>query len=630
MNQKERKALIHHFQVKILPLAIGVLCLLPVLSGCRAEEPKEREAIQALQCTQPAAFSTIRPTGGAQMVVNWADYEKECTTVQIVDVAADTVCREITMDGVWEFKEQAFSDGRFALCNWDTNTWKFLNTSLEDAGTWSTENMGGFFSYDGSTYYYLSDRMLCWQSVNGDEGGKVAMPLDLQLLELTAFDAQSGTLLMQFFLSPYGSACGTAAFDMETGTFTMLQKDRYQVSFCGDDMYMLSFDNDKMGYSVLYGGGDEFRFADAGIFTDTGSDLYAIDGSPYLMGVTVDHSTLYATGRQITACSLRDCGISGEMHSVCYLPDEDLLVGTVYQDGAFRFYAIDPAQLPFTELADSAPADSPLTVDDALAQSYWISASGAPVAESLQDARQYADTLEEKYGVQILLSSQCKDAAALCDRAITLTDTMRADEELNSICTMLEALDRSLALYPTGFPAQFRNGMGDGGLCFLLVEHIESNFGVAGCTYEIFQWQYIALDVRQTCGPDGIICHEIWHATENHIFSQDYTALPLDEWDALNPESFSYTDYDTRVDPTYPGLLYTSDPENIHFVDDYGCVNRQEDRARIMEYFMTYEDEAQILIQSPFIRQKLQMMCDAVRSTFDTTGWENVRWERLL
>ena len=65
-------------------------------------------------------------------------------------------------------------------------------------------------------------------------------------------------------------------------------------------------------------------------------------------------------------------------------------------------------------------------------------------------------------------------------------------------------------------------------------------------------------------------------------------------------------------------------------MDSYACVARTEDRARIMEFFMTREDDAQLLIQSPFIRQKLQMMCDAVRSAFDTTGWEDVRWERLL
>ena len=86
---------------------------------------------------------------------------------------------------------------------------------------------------------------------------------------------------------------------------------------------------------------------------------------------------------------------------------------------------------------------------------------------------------------------------------------------------MLEALDRSLALYPEDFPAQFRNSMGDGGLCFLLVGQIETDYGAVGYTYERYEWQYIALDIRQTWGLDSIICHEIWHATENHIFSRD-------------------------------------------------------------------------------------------------------------
>ena len=59
-------------------------------------------------------------------------------------------------------------------------------------------------------------------------------------------------------------------------------------------------------------------------------------------------------------------------------------------------------------------------------------------------------------------------------------------------------------------------------------------------------------------------------------------------------------------------------------------VDLKEDRARIMEYLMTRDDAAELLIQSPFIRQKLRIMCNAVRSAFDTTGWEDIRWERLL
>ena len=621
---------------KIISALFLALCFMLIIFGCKTkttdttEMKKTREAVEYLQCTQPAALNSLYSVSGPQVVISWSDYENERTTVQLVDVNKDAVSHEITLDGVWDLKEQAFSDGRFALCQRETNTWKFLSASLEELSIWNTENVDGFFSYDGSTYYYPKDNLLYRQSVISGESSKVTLPLDLRLPELTAFDAQNGILIMQFFLSPYSSECGTAVFDVNAGEFTMLQKDRYRVSFRGGDMYLLSFDNEKMGYSVTYGGGDGFLFADAGIFSDTVGDLYPISDSPYLMGITEGRSVLYAADRQITSCPLSGCGIDGEMYSVCYLPDEKVLTGAVYKDGAFQLYVMDPTQLPFTEVADAASTDSPFVVNEALVQSYWGALSGPPVAERLQEARQYADMLEEKYSVQILLSSQCKEAAALCDRTVTLTDTMSADEELNGIRTMLEALDRSLALYPNGFTAQFRNGAGDGGLCFLLVEHIESNFGAVGCTYESLDWQYIALDVRQTQDLDGIICHEIWHATENHILSIDYMALSMDEWDALNPEGFTYYGDATQTDPTQLWMLYTDSPKDIHFVDSYACVDRHEDRARIMEYFMTRDDEARILIQSSFIRQKLQIMCDAVRNTFDTTGWEDVRWERLL
>ena len=152
------------------------------------------------------------------------------------------------------------------------------------------------------------------------------------------------------------------------------------------------------------------------------------------------------------------------MFSVRWLPDAQVLLGGVYENGAFQLYVIDPAQLPFTEVTAAAPADTPLTVDESLAQAYWNTSDTAPVAESLREARQYADTLESRYGIRVLLSDQCRDAAALCDRAITLTDTMSAGDELAAVNTALDALARTLSLYPDGFTAQFRNGMGEGGL----------------------------------------------------------------------------------------------------------------------------------------------------------------------
>ena len=103
-----------------------------------------------------------------------------------------------------------------------------------------------------------------------------------------------------------------------------------------------------------------------------------------------------------------------------------------------------------------------------------------------------------------------------------------------------------------------------------------------------------------------------------------------DEWNALNPEGFEYYWDATLVNNAHEWTLYSGNIANVYFADSYACVDEKEDRARIMEYFMTHDDEAELLIQSPAIRKKLELMCRAIRSTFDTSSWENVRWERLL
>ena len=75
---------------------------------------------------------------------------------------------------------------------------------------------------------------------------------------------------------------------------------------------------------------------------------------------------------------------------------------------------------------------------------------------------------------------------------------------------------------------------------------------------------------------------------------------------------------------------YSGGDEGVYFVDGYSRTFASEDRARIMEFFMTRDDDAQELIKSPAIKKKLQHMSSAVRSAFDDSGWENVRWERFL
>lgn len=241
---------------KLPALLLAALCLLLIFPGCEAAGVKDRAPVQPLTCTQPAALSGITPAGGAAAAVCWAFYETNVTTVQVVDTAFDTVKDEMTLDGVWALKEQSFADHRLALCDRGNGMWKFFSPSLTELGTMQADDMEGFFSYEGDTYYYISDHVLCARDVSGGTVRRVPLALELRLLDIMAFDAANSRMVVQFFLSPYGSECGTAILDPATGQISMLRQERYQAAFTGGDgLCLLSFDAERMGYSALYGSG---------------------------------------------------------------------------------------------------------------------------------------------------------------------------------------------------------------------------------------------------------------------------------------------------------------------------------------------------------------------------------------
>ncbi len=506
-----------------------------ILSGCKASTaPETPDAARRLSCVQPSSLTGLCPAGSAKVALCRTDESGEITTVELVDLDADSVAAEKELDGEWTLQQQSFCDKRIALCDREHNMWRFLSPNLADLGTVKVETCDGYFSYDAKSYYFLRDDVLCRTELESGETQAVKLDYDLRFLDIAAFDAAGSRMLAHFYLSPYSSKCGSAVFDPVTGEFSMLCAERYQAVFSGADVCLMEFDENTMGYSVLFGADDGgFFFADAGIFLDGSSEIYGICASPYLMGTSSEVSTLYSVGQKVRSCSLSSVGISGAIYSACYLPDEGVLVGSMYENGAFSLYVIYTGGLEFQDIADAAVVASPLTVNDELAQAYIGEKSGGEVAQTLSQARQQADALGEKYGVQILLSSHCAGAAAQCDYDIALTDTMDSREELGSINAALKSIERCLALYPDGFFAQLKNSMGEGGVRFLLVEEIKSGFGTSGCTYERGTWQNIALDIRLAYELDGIICHELWHATENHILSCDYSLFTVDGWAQL-------------------------------------------------------------------------------------------------
>lgn len=609
---------------------LAALCLVLTLAGCGGEKPLLDQPVKTLSCVQSAAMPTLLPLGDGRVLAGWVDYDRAITSLAVVDIATDRTVTSRELEGCWELQEQQFSDGRAVLFNWEASTWQFVGADLADIGTFSSDQTGGTFSLDGSRYYFVQDDVLCRADVAGGQTERVALETDMRFMDVAGRYPDSDTLFLHCLLSPYSTESGTAVLDPETGAYTMLQKDWYATYYGADSPELLWFNNETMGYDVLYASEGRYYRADAALLHADEADILPAFGSAYLLGVAQD-TTLYRLESGISACLLQAEQLGGALRNAVWLP-EQVLVGCVYGGGAFHLTAIDPAQLTFTQVSDGIAVDDPMAVDTALTEVYWNSLNGQPLPATLQEARDYADQLEERYGVTILLSAQGQEACeAVWDAVVTTTDQWPLEDEPYAIARTLEALDRALALYPEGFFRQMRNTMGEGGVRFIPVGHIENDVNAVGLTYETYGWQNIYIDV--TLGTfESVICHEIWHATEGVISYRDWVSFDPGNWSVCNPEGFFYNEdvEDADPNPSRWTFNYEMDAQNVYFVDAYARTNAKEDRARIMEYVMANEDLAGALMQSPYITQKLEIMCQAIRNSFDTSAWGDLRWERLL
>lgn len=609
---------------------LAALCLVLTLAGCGGEKPLLDQPVKTLSCVQSAAMPTLLPLGDGRVLAGWVDYDRAITSLAVVDVATDRTVTSRELEGCWELQEQQFSDGRAVLFNWEASTWQFVGADLADIGTFSSDQTGGFFSLDGSRYYFVQDDVLCRADVAGGQTERVALETDMRFMDVAGRYPDSDTLFLHCLLSPYSTESGTAVLDPETGAYTMLQKDWYATYYGADSPELLWFNNETMGYDVLYASEGRYYRADAALLHADEADILPVSGSAYLLGAAQD-TTLYRLESGISACLLQAEQLGGALRNAVWLP-EQVLVGCVYGGGTFHLTAIDPAQLTFTQVSDGIAVDDPMAVDTALTEVYWNSLNGQPLPATLQEARDYADQLEERYGVTILLSAQGQEACeAVWDAVVTTTDQWPLEDEPYAIARTLEALDRALALYPEGFFRQMRNTMGEGGVRFIPVGHIENDVNAVGLTYETYGWQNIYIDVTLDTF-ESVICHEIWHATEGVISYRDWVSFDPGNWSVCNPEGFFYNEdvEDADPNPSRWTFNYEMDAQNVYFVDAYARTNAKEDRARIMEYVMANEDLAGALMQSPYITQKLEIMCQAIRNSFDTSTWGDLRWERLL
>ena len=616
-----------------------MLMLVLVLAGCGAPATGMPQAVTPLTCEEPGGYPAAAVADGYGAVLCWADYEKDETYLSRLDVRQDKVTAERTLSGAWSLVEETFTDGQVVLQQWGEQnmTYRFLNEKLEDVREFVPEDGGGQLAHDGGTYYFLRDMMLYRQDTVTGEAQPVTLDQNLRFTYVDGIHPTKNQLLLWCRLSPWSEKSGTVLADMDSGKCLMVQETSDLSWFMETGLCQTSFDETGAGFNMRYALEDgSYRQAPAELFGAEAVDVQPVKGSRYAASTGEEKTVLFRLGQTVDRCGTEDvlaqAGVTGQMLGVYWMPEAQVLLGAVYDQsrGTFRMVVLDPAQLPFTQCGETVEAASPVAVDESIADVYWGELAGQPLPDDMASLREYADRLEEKYSVDIRLSSQCAEPCEASGEEIVTTDAAGLTDEAAAIYPALEALDRTLALYPDGFFAQFRNEQGEGGIQFLPVAEFHMDFSVIGLAFQSPGWYQVAYQVNAG-SLEELLCHEIWHATENKLLDGDWAAIDTEKWNACNPAGFAYTfDYDQAMNGADDRWLYFGSAEDVHFIDAYSTMDPKEDRARIMEYVVGSDDYGDLLMQYPAMRQKLTILAEAVRAGFDTTGWDTPRWEQPL
>ena len=617
-------------------LALAAAVLVTVAAGCDIYLER-RGAVTTPACALRNGYPPVAAVDGGALLCEW-DYRAGESYLSRLDVRRDQVTLARTLSGEWSLVEQMFAGGQVVLQRWEQagSSFRFLNAKLEDVRDFVPEADGGRLSHDGAGYYYLKNAALYRQDTVTGDVQRMALDQELRFVSLEGIHP-AADLLLWCRMSPFSEKLGMALVELHSGTCLMVQERADMLWFMERGLCEMSYDEDGGRDTIRYDTADGGCLqASAAVFGSEADSVWVVSGSQYALSSDRQGETLFRLGQTLERCEvtsvLAEAGVTGHLSTVCWLPTVQKLLGMLYDPAqdALRLVVLDPARMTFTPCGETTEAPSFLTVDEGITGAYWGELAGQPIPEDMGALRAYADRLEEKYDVDIQLSDQCAGPCAASWEDITTTDQAGLEDEVAAIYPALEALDRTLALYPDGFFGQFRNARGEGGVQFLPVSAFHMPFEVIGMSFENGDWHCIAYQVSNE-RLEALLCHEIWHAMEDKLISENWNAIDSWVWSACNPRGFDYYyDYDDAMNEADGSWLYFGTAEDVYFVDAYSTMNPREDRARIMEYIMGAEDEADALAQCPAIRRKLEIMAAAVRAGFDTAGWGVARWEQPL
>ncbi len=582
-----------------------------------------------LACTSDSQIM-LHPLNDGRLAIASYSEDNQTTDIEIYNIYTDIIENSISLSGKYTLNETFFDDDSMALTDAEySGCGMILNLQLEEMSSFDIDSDGGVFSHDKNYYYMVgADGNLYRCNLRRNKREKIDLGYDLCFYGIKSIHPDKDIIELYVSTSTYLSTSTIAVVDAENEELISYNDSIFSATWCGDDSITISAsESGEERFTVTFGN-DSKGYQSVGSNAFSGIEPTMINGSSYAVctGMT---STFYSLSDSVGKYEIDESLLSGEIYDACYLASAKCIAAVTYEENAPKIVIINPQKMNFESVTTAEDAQSVFNIDTELYEAYLQTYTGIPVSDELSEARDYADSLESKYGVKIFISSQCREPAAYnFTYSIETTDNMSFNDEAEEIMQSLEVLDKTLGMYPENFFTNFKLDGRRCGIGILLVGSIGNGEGIIGTSFSSGEWFNIAVDIRMD-ELSSIYCHEIWHSIED-LLSMKNIYITEADWNEFNPGGFEYYGDIVSENDALRWTLFGSTDEETYFIDSYSKLSADEDKARIMEYVMTRDDCEIAICSSPYLIGKLQIMCDCIRMGFDDSSWENVRWERFL
>lgn len=484
-------------------------------------------------------------------------------------------------------------------------------------------------------YYDSETRELVYLNQDLRETNRMAVPEDMVGEPVLTSDR------MRLY---YCTASGVRCLETETGISRLVKEMTFSQQYMmgihmGDTVLQVEVMDEKGNRENL------FLDAESGALMGTLPENMALTtGTAYFYAIDpegVVNQMIFGTEEkiwQLTPENYLDCGVFlPEVHAAVVFDREnealtldyyDLSIGlrtsslnlegihpeSIAADGKGRIYllaegAIYQWDLTATSVADETVYTGPRYTMD------------APDMEGLRQCRDFAEKLQEQYGLEIEIIS---DAVNMKPSDYDLIP----EYQVPVIMDALTQLEKILTHYPEGMFEKSVENLENGELTLCLVREIRGSYesgnldSVDGLHFWLDEHSYVAVSMGDNL--EATFYHEMFHALESRLLSE---SIALYRWDELNPKGFDY-DYDYIANQSRDGSEYLEDTTRS-FIDTYSMSFPKEDRARVMEYACMPGNENYFI--SYTMQKKLLAICEGIREAYGLEDYpEPLLWEQYL